>query len=405
MRVLFVTPRFPGAAHRGDQIRSAALIRHLSRDHEITLLSAEAVDAASPAFAMMRAHCHEVEQCPSPTLARLARVAAALPSRLPLQVALHADPRLAAVVRRRLAGGDYDLVHLQLARLGELVDACGDVPVVVDFVDALSDNMRLRADAERGPARVLFSLEAGRLGHYERKLAATTTACVISAERDAAVIGGANRPVVVPNGIDLERMSHVADQTSRRGLVFVANWAYFPNRHGLRWLIDQVWPLVRDAVQDASLDLIGRDPEAIRFVDGCPGVRVLGAVDSVVPALHRAAVAVAPLHVGTGQSLKVLEAMACGAVVVTSPAVANALGPAAHDAVEVADGGPAFAAAIIRLLRDPARRGELSAAARGLVEQGHDWRVAAAGLDRVWRAAAAGRNVSDARPPAGAGPR
>jgi glycosyltransferase involved in cell wall biosynthesis len=303
-------------------------------------------------------------------------------------------------VRRHVAADAFDLVHLQLARVGELVAACGATPVVIDFVDALSDNMRRRADAERGPARLLFAMEARRLQRYERVLAATATASVISAARDAAVIGGQAPPRAVANGIDLDRMPHAADQSRRAGVVFIGNWGYFPNRHGLRWLLDRVWPSVRDAVPDARLELIGRDTDAIRFAEGCPGVRVLGAVESVVPALHGAAVAVAPLHVGTGQSLKVIEAMACGAAVVTTSAVADALGAGAGDVVEIADEAPAYAAAIIRLLRDPQRRRDLSAAARMMVEHSHDWENAAARLNEVWRDAVAGRRFSDPAPPA-----
>ena len=119
------------------------------------------------------------------------------------------------------------------------------------------------------------------------------------------------------------------------------------------------------AKPDARLTLVGTGPSTLeRRADVEAGVEVTGTVPDVRPYLWRAAVAVAPLDMAHGVQNKVLEAVAAGLPVVTTPPVLEGLPSAVVPACSVADTAETFAQEILRLLDlAPAERRALAARA------------------------------------------
>ena len=102
------------------------------------------------------------------------------------------------------------------------------------------------------------------------------------------------------------------------------------------------------------------------------------------PYIAQATVYVAPLRIGGGTRLKLLEAMATG-----KPVVATRLGAEGYPVTDerellLADTPSAFAGAVVALLRAPERRAELGRAARIFVEQRYDWRAIVPRLEAVY---------------------
>ncbi len=105
-----------------------------------------------------------------------------------------------------------------------------------------------------------------------------------------------------------------------------------------------------------------------------PRVTVEGFVPDVRPAYRQAAVVIAPLTVSAGTNIKILEAMAMGKAIVSTPAGINGLDLiAVATAVEISASPQNFAAAISELLTHPGKRQALGAAARRQVDAHHTW--------------------------------
>jgi glycosyltransferase involved in cell wall biosynthesis len=85
------------------------------------------------------------------------------------------------------------------------------------------------------------------------------------------------------------------------------------------------------------------------------------------PLLDAATVVVAPLREGGGMRVKVLEALAAGKAVVATTRALEGTGAITGRFALVADEEDSFAAALTRLLDDPAARRALGAAARSHV--------------------------------------
>ena len=179
--------------------------------------------------------------------------------------------------------------------------------------------------------------------------------------------------LVAPNGVDVERY-RPTPLPGRPSILMTGTFDYGPNVDGARWLCDEVLPRVRAEVPDATLTLVGRGPlpEVVALADR-DGVALHADVPEMAPFLEAARVAVVPLRVGTGTRLKALEAMASGRPVVGTSVGLEGLGLVAGLHAAVADDADAFAAAIVRLLREDDHAEAMATAGRALVVERYHW--------------------------------
>jgi glycosyltransferase involved in cell wall biosynthesis len=138
------------------------------------------------------------------------------------------------------------------------------------------------------------------------------------------------------------------------GLIGTAVWP--PTANAVERLLTRVWPLVLERRPQARLLLagFGMEREAFPHLPDLPGVEWRGTVDSATDFLRELGVLLYPLGRGSGAKIKVLEALALGVPVVTTPDGAEGIGGRGGLVVETADG--ALADAATELLDDAAAR-------------------------------------------------
>ncbi len=161
------------------------------------------------------------------------------------------------------------------------------------------------------------------------------------------------------------------DLRARSGLLFVGGFRHPPNEDGITWFTREIWPLIRAAEPQTQLHLVGGHPNAeMRALHG-EAVRVHGRLgdEELDSAYLGARVVVVPLRYGAGVKGKLIEAFAWGVPVVTTSVGAEGVADV-QTAAAIADEPQAFAAAVLKLLRDEAawrraRLGGLELIARG----------------------------------------
>ncbi len=386
MRVLFITSRVPGRHFRGDQLRAFHHLIELGKRHAITLLAFDPLNEREQVDLQLRQSCEKVIVVPH-SQSRMALLALrAIVSGRPFQVEAYRCASTHVAFLTQLAGARFDLVHVQLVRLGALLERHLDVPVVIDWVDALSINMRRRSTTDRWPQRWLAAIEASRLARYERALSARAVATCTSAQVDIAALEHAAPCHPVNNGVDLARFPFVERGRAEQEIVFVGNLGYFPNVDAINWFVGEVFPSLVEKFPMLCLRLVGARPVATLKVlaQQNPAIELVGEVPDVHPYLARASLAIAPLRAGSGQQLKVIEAMASGTPIVASDIAAGGVGAVDNEHLLVATDARSMVDAIDRLLRDSELRTALARNARTLVEANFSWQHSAAALDRVW---------------------
>jgi glycosyltransferase involved in cell wall biosynthesis len=285
-----------------------------------------------------------------------------------------AAPAFAARIRDAVSRWQPDVVRLEYPVAASYVGALAEsdaARVLADY-DALLETARLPRSAADHAERLL-DLRAWR--RFRRRILAYVDAAVVPTERDRrALLPLSTRAEVacIPFGADVDVPALNPAGSDDAGVVFVGNFNHVPNIDAARRLADEILPLIRRERPDARLCLVGERPPKLTRLDG---VDVTGKVADVKPFLDAAAVVVAPLHLGAGIRVKVVDALVAGkAVVASSHAVEGLpLEPGRH--ALIADDSHAFAAAVTSLLANRSRRVELARNARR-------WARAELGWDR-----------------------
>jgi glycosyltransferase involved in cell wall biosynthesis len=166
------------------------------------------------------------------------------------------------------------------------------------------------------------------------------------------------------------------DGTPVAGIIGTASWS--PTANALERLLTHVWPRVHARVPEARLRIAGRDTELLRGAESVPGVEVVGPVASARDFISGLSVLLYPLGRGSGMKVKVMEALASGVPVVTTPAGTEGIDAGGGVIVETENDRLAEAAAAV--LRDEAERRERGAEGRRLFAERYNPKVATAPL-------------------------
>ena len=249
--------------------------------------------------------------------------------------------------------------------------------------------------------RLINRVELARTRAYEGRAVAAFDRVLVTSERDRASLLAlapaatpSDRVVVLPNGVDLDYFTPTTEPREADTLVFSGKLSYHANESAVRYLLGEIMPRIWSSRPGVRLALVGKDPSSDlrRLAAAWPDrVTITGTVPDVRPYLRRAAVAVAPLVYGVGCQNKVLEAMACGTPVVSTPRAVGALAAGSGRDVIVADGAAPFAEAVLGLLADDALRADVGPAGRAYVETHHQWGRIAARLESIYAELAAAR--------------
>ncbi len=402
MKILFLTPQLPYPPQKGTALRNWGLIAGLSSHHQVSLLNFLAPGQAPQLAPPLVAACARVETVPQPVRTIRDRLRDLVATRQPdMALRLAAEPygqRLADWLARE----SFDVIHIEGIELAPYLDVIEAAPPrcegrarpLVVFDDhnceyllqqrtCLTD---LRIPA-RWPGAAYSLVQWRRLLRYEALACRRADRVLAVSEADAAalrqLIPGLD-VTVVPNGIDTQTYtptpphSHTATppHPHTHTLVFTGTMNFRPNVDAVLWFARKVLPLVRRVMPEAHFVVVGQRPHRrLDELRGDPAITLTGWVEDTRPYIAQAAVYVAPLRMGGGTRLKLLEAMAMG-----KPVVATRLGaegyPVTHGReLLLADTPADFAAAVVALLRAPEQQAGLGQAARAFVEQRYDWRT------------------------------
>ena len=182
---------------------------------------------------------------------------------------------------------------------------------------------------------------------YEKNLKNYFDFCICCSETDRERLSklGFHNAIVVPNGVDTKYYA-ISNNKKNKGLVFIGNLTYKPNRDGLKYFFNKIYPKLPKNLQ---IRIIGRyfKNEFIREKH-LHNVEFLGFVKDARPYLSNS-ITFVPLLDGGGTRVKILTAFATGTPVVSTTKGAEGIGYTRDKDLLIADNPDQFAQRLIGL--------------------------------------------------------
>jgi glycosyltransferase involved in cell wall biosynthesis len=372
--LLFLLPFPPRKdAHGGGMRITGELVHRLAARHDVAVLALRGPCDSSAADALESLAVHVEEIAHESRRPSRVHLLTGTPSWV---VSLHV-PEFERRVQALAASWRPDIVQIEYPVMAQYLSALKEsrAPRVLVEHDPAVPAARERSRSKAGPARL--EAVAGVLAwrRFERRAVRAVQAVVVFTAEDARALQEivTDTPVVViPFGVATP--NGPLNPTGEDGeVLFIGSFVHAPNVDAAVRLARTIMPRILEVRPEARLTLVGARPSVEVHALAGPRVSVHADVPDVRPFLERAAVVVAPLRLGGGMRVKVLEALAAGKAVVASSLAVRGLGVVSGRHLFVADREFEFADAVAALLADSRLRAELGAAAHAWARTELSW--------------------------------
>jgi glycosyltransferase involved in cell wall biosynthesis len=388
MRILWISPRQCWPPNSGAKLRDYHCAKALSQVAQLTYVHFREPGAKSPS-SMDMPFCHKTISVDKPHSYTAGKLIRGLLGPWPLPILNYYSAEMAAVLEHVRAEKNFDIVHfdgIHMASYEPLFRSASSPSTrsVYDWHNIESEAMkRYSAEVHSFAKRLYARTTAPRLQELETALLNNAFGHIVCSKREEIKLKAQvprARIAVIPNGVDTSSFTYTADRLRwpPRTIIFVGAMNYVPNVDAATSFTHDVWPRLLSLYPGCRLTLVGSDPvPAILALRDYEGVEVTGTVDDVRRFYRDADVAVAPLRLGGGTRLKILEAMAAGVPVISTLVGAEGLEvqPGRNILIAEERNSESWVRAMMSLGQSERRREELTASAKELVRERYDWTV------------------------------
>jgi glycosyltransferase involved in cell wall biosynthesis len=380
MRILALSTWFPFPPDNGSKIRAYYLLQALARRHEVTLI----------AFNLARVQPEHINH-PDLLPAVLIQSIFADPYRdvklptwrafiSPVPLAYRRNRMFETRMRNTLAQGNWDCIVAIQTPVARYALQDRRYPALLDVDTSLSYQMyERRVHAPKNvisQARTWGSYQ--KAFRYESRLFKQFAACTVVSSTEinhlARLVAPSGRAVLIQNGVDCQHNTLGLTPKSPNTLVYNGALTYDANYDAMQYFLAEIYPIIKAEISDVTLSITGSTQgvnlSGLKLDDS---VFLTGYVEDVRPPVATSTACIIPIRQGGGTRLKILEAMALGTPVVSTSKGAEGLDLTPGEHLLTADNPRAFAAQVIRLLRQPDLQQRLARQARQRVEREYDW--------------------------------
>lgn len=401
--ILFVTEKFPWPLDDGGQIRTYHVLKSLSSQFSVTLVS------LAPALPEYEEPIHnlgvELITFPRrrPPWKLFWYAVQALFTKRPYPLPKNFSSEILTEIRRRIHTGKVQAVHFNHLDAAQYIDWLTrmDVPVrvVFDTHNLLTALYGRLVETEKNLCRkAYFWVQWRKMCDYEQATMHKTDCVVVCSEVEQQVLQEwrVKKCLVVPNGVDTQFFTLQPPLLRKEGqpiqLVFTGAMDYLPNADGIRWFLGSVLPELDRRLPRYKLTIVGKNPPADLRNWECSGkIEFTGRVEDVRQYTCLADVFVVPLWIGGGTRLKILEALAMQIPVVSTRIGAEGLNLQDGVHLRLADDVSTMVQAIIELSTQPDHAQKIARRGREYVLEQYDWNAVTLPLFRYYEDVLDGR--------------
>jgi glycosyltransferase involved in cell wall biosynthesis len=376
-KLLFLLPFPPrlDATHGGGRVM-AQLLSGLAARHRIALLYFRGGD--EPGLdEVLRERCELTEEVTRPytgralaeKLFRSGRLLTSLFTLNPLWVADWKSHEYSQRIQSLVQAWRPDIIQIEYHVMGQYLSSLNGsaAPRVLTAYEPGVRSAPYLRQLHPFWCRPVHALDRLAWERFEAAIVRRVQAVIVFTEQDKKVLEKFTIPtpiVTIPPGTLIPDEPSNPATSFPESLLFIGSFIHPPNVEAALRLAQAVFPMVQACYPQLKLFVVGDQPPPELMKMASPQIIVTGRVPDVRPYLERATLFVAPLQLGGGIRIKVLEALAAGKAVVASRLAAEGLDVLDGREIALAGTDEEFADLIVQLLGDADRRASLGRRAR-----------------------------------------
>jgi glycosyltransferase involved in cell wall biosynthesis len=375
MNILFLSNWFPYPPSNGSKLRIYNLLRGLTQYHEVTLLSFKNEPESDLGINNLQSICKKVHIIgrkvynPDSLQARMGFL-----SPTPRSIRDTYSPEMAQTIQKLNEQSNFDLIIASQVGTAVYCRSFDHIPAIFEEVETgVLYEKFARADSTF--QRFRHGLTWSKHRRFLSQLIKDFNACTVASDQEkyllSTLVPGYEAIEVIPNCINLNDYENIAEAPKRDCLIFTGSFRYHANYDAMFWFLEEIFPIIQSQVPTVSLMITG--DHANLQLPPRENVSLSGLVEDVRPLIASAWVSLAPLRVGGGTRLKILEAMALKTPVVATSKGAEGLDVRNGFDILIADSPREFGEAVVRILKDNDLRQTLVENAYRLVLQKYNW--------------------------------
>lgn len=393
MKILMLTPYLPYPLLSGGQIRTYNLLKNLSKKHDITLFSLIKDEKEKQYLKELEKFCSKIKvfkRTFSPWDPRnIMRAGFTL---YPFLVTRNLVDYTKTAVEEEIASQKYDLIHAETFYMMPNIPKT-DIPVIL--VEQTIEYLGYQSYASKSklwPIKPLLNIDILKIKYWEKHYWQSCSHLITMSEDDKQFIKSIAPEVknidVVANGVDTQWFDQVKKQLPKDPTVlFVGTFKWLPNSEAVEFLVEKIWPLIRQRISNAKLWIVGNAPtqKVFSYEKLDSTVKVTGGIPDIREAYARAHILLAPVLSGKGTRYKILEAMATGTPAIGTSIALEGLGITPGKQAIVANSAEDMAAAVVKVLSDKNLQKQLAINGKEFVSRNYDWKTISDKLDQIYQ--------------------
>lgn len=388
MKILMLTPYLPFPLLSGGQTRSYNLIKHMAKKHDITLCSFIRTNDENQYVEFLKRFCRSiivVKRRPAWTPINML-LAALTP--YPFLVSLYISLTLRKILMKQLAEKDYDLIHAETFYVMPNIPRT-NVPILLVEQTIEYRVYQHFVESFRFPiVKALLWIDVLKIRFWERYFWRRASRVVAMSEADALEMRKLVPNIhvnLVPNGVDIETFSPVRrEPPTSPTILYIGNFKWLQNREAVDVLLSSIWPKIKAEIPSARLLIVGRGLAALKSRPD-ESITFDESVKDIRESYKSASVMLAPIRGPGGTRLKILEAMASGCPVVTTPVGIEGIDATPGKEVLVGHSVKELVQATVELLQNPSLQERLVQQAYALVKNKYNWKKIGEELDQIYQ--------------------
>lgn len=391
MKILMITPYLPYPLVSGGQIRTYNLLKNLAEKHKITLAAFVRDESERKHIEHLKPFCQKVILFKRRKAFSPINILLSFVTPYPFLVSIYFDPKIKKELKSLLSVENYDLIH---AETFYVMPNIPQTEVPIFLVEQVIEYLVYQRFVEGLPPWLILIkpfllFDVAKIKWWEKFYWKKAKRLAAMSEDDKAFIRQMDPSLkvdVVANGVDIDFFNKIQKKKPKVPTVlFVGNFKWLPNRDATKFLVENIWPQIKNKLENAKLYIVGRNPtvEIINF--GAADIKVDENVEDIRDAYKNSSVLLAPIRNGRGTKYKILEAMASKTPIVGTSLAMEGIDITNKKEAFIADSANDLAQKTVEILKDPKIGEELANSAYLLVSKNYNWKKISEKLDSVYR--------------------